>query len=170
MDYEVLENEIITRLSPLASSDLQIVGLPENEAEKSRPLPTKAKFTIIYAGSEYDKSTSTGQNRNSENVFLTILIESTFLRGNLGVYNLLRVLKLALSGYSPSNCKKLEIVKHHSIGSDPIKKNGNLWEYQIVFQTSGLHVENFIEDVSILVSQITLKENGDDTVITDPAP
>lgn len=169
MDYELLESEIVSRLSPLASSNLSIISLPEIEAEKSRPLPAKAQYTVIYAGSEYEKSSSTGQNRNVENVFVTILIESTFLRGPLGVYNLTRVLKLALSGYSPSNCQRLEIAKHHSIGSDPVKKNGNMWEYQIVFQTTALHLENFIEDVSVLVTQITLKGgNNDNTIITNP--
>jgi Gp37 protein len=165
MNYEILENEIVARLLPLASSNLSIIKLPEVEADKSKPLPTKAQITVIYAGSEYDKTTSTGQNRNAENVFITFILESTFLRGALGIYNLTRVLKLALSGFSPINCQRLEIIKHHSIGSNPIKKDNNLWEYEISFSTTALHIENFIEDVSILVKQIKLNDGDDDSII-----
>lgn len=169
MNYETLESEIVARIAPLASADLSIVGMPESEAERKRALPTKARITVIYAGSEYDKTTSTGQNRNAENVFITLFIESTFLRGPVGIYNLIRVMKLAFSGYKPTNCQRLEPVKHHSIGDNPVEKRDNLWEYQMIFSTTALSIENFIEDISILVSQITLNGSNDDTSVI-PAP
>ena len=36
MNYEILENEIVARLLPLASINLSIIKLPEVEADKSK--------------------------------------------------------------------------------------------------------------------------------------
>ena len=104
MDYENLETEIVARLSPFLTVGITVEKLPELEADRKVPLPTKAKFTVIYAGSEYASPLSTAQISQEEKIFIQVLIESTFLRGNLGVYNLASVLKKALTGFQPSGC------------------------------------------------------------------
>jgi len=49
MNYENLETEIVARLTPFATVGIAVEKLPELEANRSKPLPTKAKFTVIYA-------------------------------------------------------------------------------------------------------------------------
>jgi len=166
MNYSELEDSIVTRLSPFATAGVTVTRLPENEAERQRALPQKARFTVIYSGSEYEASSSSSVNRNQEKIFVSVLIESSVLRGTIGIYNLISVLKKALSGFQPTNCRQLELVKHHSMSGDDLVKRDNMWEYLVVFQTNTIHVEDYTEDLSVLISQITLIDGDETTVIT----
>lgn len=161
MNYENLEIEIVGRLIPFTTVGIAVEKLPELEIDRSRPLPTKAKFTVIYAGSEYGSSLSTAQISQEEKIFIQILIESTFLRGNLGVYNLASVLKKALTGFIPSGCRRIQVTKHHTIGGEEAQKINNMWNYNVIFQTTALHVEDFTENLSLLLEKITLIDRPD---------
>lgn len=161
MNYENLEIEIVARLTPFATVGITVESLPELEADRSKPLPTKAKFTVIYAGSEYGSALSTAQISQEEKIFIQILIESTFLRGTLGVYNLASVLKKALTGFQPSGCRRIQVTKHHTIGGEEAQKINNMWNYNVIFQTTSLHVEDFTEDLSLLLEKITLIDEPD---------
>lgn len=167
MNYELLETEIVERLLPFAIAGITVKALPETEAENSssKNLPTKATFTVIYAGSEYPSLNSTYQVSQTENVFVSILIESTFLRGSLGIYNLISVLKKALLGFKPTDCQKITVVKHHTIGTPEAQKINNMWNYQVIFQTTSVCVEDFEEDLSIILKKITLVDGNENTVI-----
>ena len=120
MNYENLENEIVARLTPFMTAGITVEKIPELESERQKPLPTKAKFTVIYAGSEYGSALSTAQISQEEKIFIQILIESTFLRGSFGVYNLASLLKKALTGFQPSGCRRMQVTKHHTSISPPI--------------------------------------------------
>lgn len=161
MNYETLETEIVARLTPFLTAGIAVEKLPELEADRSKPLPTKAKFTVIYAGSEYGSALSTAQISQEEKVFIQILIESTFLRGSLGVYNLASLLKKALTGFKPSGCRRIQVTKHHTIGGENAEKINNMWNYNVIFQTTALHVEDFEEDLTLILEKITLVDQPD---------
>lgn len=161
MNYETLENEIVNRLSPFMTVGVTVEKLPELEVDRLKPLPTKARFTVIYAGSEYGSALSTAQISQEEKIFIQILIESTFLRGSLGVYNLASVLKKALTGFMPSGCRRIQVTKHHTIGGENAEKINNMWNYNVIFQTTALHVEDFTEDLTLLLEKITLIDQPD---------
>jgi len=161
MNYENLETEIVARLTPFVTVGIAVEKLPELEADRSKPLPTKARFTVIYAGSEYGSSLSTAQISQEEKIFIQVLIESTFLRGTLGVYNLASVLKKALTGFQPSGCRRIQVTKHHTIGGENAEKINNLWNYNVIFQTTAVHVEDFEEDLTWVLEKITLIDRPD---------
>ena len=164
MNYETLETEIVTRLSFMNTADILVEKLPELEADRSKPLPTKAKITVIYAGSEYGNSMSTSQVSQEEKLFIQILIESTFLRGAIGIYNLTSVIKSALIGFRPTFCKAIQVTKHHTIGGEESSKINNMWNYNLIFQTTAFDIENFIEDPYVLLKKITLIDQPDGEV------
>lgn len=164
MNYENLEIEIVNRLSPFLSAGITVESLPELESERNKPLPTKAKFTVIYAGSEYGNAMSTAQISQEEKIFIQVLIESTFLRGNLGVYSLASVLKQALTGFQPLGCRRIQVTKHHTIGGENAEKINNMWNYNVIFQTTTLHVEDFQEDLSLILKKITTIDEPDGEV------
>lgn len=166
MNYETLETEIVARLTPFLTVGIAVEKLPELEADRSKPLPTKARFTVIYAGSEYGNSMSTAQISQEEKIFIQILIESTFLRGSLGVYSLASVLKKALTGFHPSGCRRIQVTKHHTIGGENAEKINNLWNYNVIFQTTSLHVEDFEEDLTLILEKITLVDQPDGEINT----
>lgn len=161
MNYETLENEIVARLTPFVTVGITVEKIPELESERTKPLPTKARFTVIYAGSEYGSSLSTSQVSQEEKIFIQILIESTFLRGSLGVYNLASVLKKALTGFQPSGCRRIQVTKHHTIGGEEAQKINNMWNYNVIFQTTSIHVEDFKEDLTLILKKITLIDEQD---------
>ena len=149
MNYETLELEILARILPIntVNSNIAVAIMPEVAADRSRPLPTKAKVTIIYAGSEYSLVNSTSYVKQDEKIFIQLLIESTFLRGTEGVYNIIEALKTLLVGYRPTYCMPLQMVKHHTIGGEDAEKINNMWAYNMILQTNGaITVENFEEE------------------------
>lgn len=170
MNYELLETEITNRLAPFAMVGLSVRKMPELESEKIKPLPTKAQFTVMYAGSEYEGANSTAQVSQMETAFISVLIESTFLRGPLGIYALLATLKTALIGFKPTGCHRIQAVKHQTLGTPEAVKNANMWEYQAVFKTTSLTVENFTEDITILLKKITFIDvpGGEINIVPNP--
>lgn len=170
MNYEDLELQFENRLSFMRSAGVTVSVMPELESERSRPLPSKAGVTIIYAGSEYGLPNSTNQVRQEEKIFIQIYIESTFLRGPQGIYNLLSAVKDAIIGFAPPFCTRFQVVKHHTIGGDDAMKKDNMWCYSVIFQSTGIAVENFIEDTSVILKKITLIDvpGGEVAVIPNP--
>lgn len=170
MNYELLQDAIVTRLSPFNTADIAVVRVPETESERSKTIPTKAKFTVIYAGSEYSESESTGYIRQSEKVFIQILIESTFLYGNRGIYALTSLLKKAITGFKAQGTDRFQVSKHHTIGSPEASKENNMWQYSVVFQANAVHVENFEEDLSVILQTITYTDVPDgETIVVPPS-
>lgn len=171
MNYEVLEQQIFDKLSPMGSvSGITVVKMPESEQERRNPYPGNARITVIYAGSEYPDTISTSQVSQSEKIFIQILVESIYLRGPQGVYSLISVIKSLLIGFSPSFCKRIQVLKHHTIGGDDAEKINGTWNYNIVFQTEGVTVENFTEDLTVLLKKITLidRPDGETNIIPNP--
>lgn len=174
MNYETLESEILARILPIniVNPSIAVERMPEVEADRSRPLPTKAKITIIYAGSEYSLPQSTSYIKQDEKIFIQILIESTFLRGNTGIYNIIEVLKDLLLGFRPTNCLPIQAVKHHTIGGENAEKINNMWAYNLILQMNGaITVENFEEQfLPNVLKKITLIDVPDGEVNEIPNP
>ena len=171
MNYEQLEDQVYTRILPMASvQGISVRKMPENEAERQVAFPGNAQFTVIYAGSEYPETMSTSQVSQDEKVFIQVLIESSFLRGPQGIYNLLSALKSYLVGFSPSFCTRMQVVKHHTIGGDEAEKINNMWNYNVIFQARAITVEDFTEDLSLILRKITLIDQPDqeENIIPNP--
>ena len=169
MNYELLQDAIVLRLPPFMTAGIaDVVRLPQTESERTQNLPTKVKFTVIYAGSEYSEVKSTGHVSQDEKIFIQILIESTFLYGDRGVYKMASVLKKALTGFKTQGTAKFQVAKHHTIGQPDAEKKDNMWNYSVVFQTTAPHVEDFTEDLSVILKQITYIDKQDDEVTQVP--
>lgn len=168
MNYELLEDQVVGRLQPFTTVGIQVEKLPETESQRKQVNPGGARFTVIYAGSEYEGTNSTAQVSQNEKVFIQVLIESTFLRGEKGIYNLISLLKKALTGFRPQNLTKLQVSKHHTIGQPEADKLNNMWNYQIIFQGTNLHVEDFTEDISVLLKKITYEDGSESFTVPFP--
>jgi len=168
MNYEALQDEIVAKLQPFSDVGITVERLPEVESEKTKVLPTKARFTVIYAGSEYDVTNSTGNIAQNEKIFVQILVESTFLYGEIGIYNLISLLKKALVGFKPQNTNGLQLSKHHTIGSPGAEKINNMWQYQVIFQCNGFNIEDFTEEYIGILKKITYYQGSDVSEVPNP--
>lgn len=173
MNYEVLESEILERILPInaINPNIAVEIMPELEAERTRPLPTKAKITVIYAGSEYSLVNSTSYVKQDEKIFIQILVESTFLRGPQGIYNIIEVLKDLLIGFRPTYCMPIQMVKHHTLGGEDAQKINNMWAYNMILQANGaISVENFEENYVSVLKKITLVDQPSGEINEIPNP
>ena len=171
MDYEILQDQIVARLQPFVEVGGTVERLPEKESDRKQVNPGSFRFTVIYAGSEYEGTKSTAQVSQDEKVFVQILIESTFLYGPKGVYNLLNLVKQAFTDFRPQNISKMQVSKHHTIGQPDAEKKNNMWQYQVIFQGNNVHVESYDpgETWITLLKKITYLD-GNETVIVPPQP
>lgn len=169
MNYEALEDEIVERLQPFAEAGVSVERLPETEAEKTELGTGEARMTVIYAGSEYEGTKSTAQVSQDEKIFIQILIESTFLRGPKGIYTLTEILKKALTDFRPQRISKLQVSKHHTIGQPDAEKRNNMWQYQVIFQGTSVHVEEYDQgDAWITLLKKITYSDGEDTTVVPP--
>lgn len=172
MNYELSIGNIVDRLQPFTEAKITVRRMPEKESENTDIEGDAARFTVIYAGSEYEEAQSTGHISQEENIFFQIMVESGFLYGPRGVYNLADVLRKSLIGFKPAGFlyPGLQVSKHFTIGSPEAVKVNNMWRYQVIFKGKTLAVENFAEDLTPLLKKITLNDGAEQIVIPPVNP
>lgn len=154
MNYEQAEDDIYNRLLPFEGADIEVAKLPESQADFKRPY-VKAKFTIGYKGSKWKDPRSTSHISQEEEVIFEIAIQSRTLRGAKGVYTLKRLLTQALVGFQPTDCDRM-YAKESGMTGDATLADG-VWSYSALFACTTLSVEDFEEDLTVILQKITNK-------------
>jgi hypothetical protein len=174
MNYEQAEADIVTRLSPLAGLNIEAIPLPENQEQFKRPFE-KGKITVAYKGSKWEKPRSTSQITQEETLHFEIVMQSRTLRGSTGLYNIKQIVTQGLVGFQPTGCDRMYAVESGMTGVADTLQDG-VWTYSAVFACTTLSVEDFEEDLSVLITRITNKrkdyitgELTGDEVITESA-
>lgn len=166
MNYEQAETDIYNRLAPFQGADIEVVKLPENQTDFKRPF-AKGKYTVSYKSSKWKNPQSTFEISQEEELTFEIAIQARTLRGAKGVYNLLKVLKAALIGFRPAHCEKMYAVESGMTGVSETLNDG-VWTYVALFACKSLTVEDFEEDLSVILTQVTTnRENPDGTATGD---
>lgn len=175
MNYEQAEADIVTRLSPLAGLNIEVIPLPENQEQFKRPFE-KGKITVAYKGSKWEKPRSTAQIAQEETLHFEIVMQSRTLRGSTGLYAIKQIVNAGLVGFQPIDCDRMYAVESGMTGVADTLQDG-VWTYSAVFACTYLSVEDFEEDLSVLITRITnlrkdynTGELTGDSVVTPPAP
>jgi len=92
--YEDIESAVVDRLAPFGTVGFDVVALPETQAEYSRPF-VNGKITVAYHSSSYEKANSIGHMSQYEEIAIIVSIQSRFLRGDKGIYNLAALVRKA---------------------------------------------------------------------------
>lgn len=108
MQYEQLENDIVTRLTP-AIAGVDVLALPDKQSDFSKPFKS-GRITVCYKGSKYGKVLSTNRLSQQETPEFEIMIEARLLRGPAGVYAFLERVKSLILGYKLTNTDKVYLV------------------------------------------------------------
>lgn len=169
MSYEAIEEEIYQRLLPLEGANIEIVKLPENQKDFERPFE-KSKITVGYKGSKWDKPRSTAQISQNEELMFEFSLQARRLRGSKGVYNLKDILKVALIGFQPVDCDRM--YAHESGMTGVATLHEGVWTYSCILCTSSLTVEDFEEDLSVILKKITSTNTltGDVLIVESETP
>jgi hypothetical protein len=152
--YENIENAILERLKPLEALPRIIVELmPENQAGYQRAT-VDAKLWVVFAGSDSGSTrastlpiTDMGNSIQEETYNYQVMITARKLRGDNGVYHLVKLVKERLLGYEPCGLDKMALV---NVGFDKGEEayKENLWTYVLTFVTKGIMIETLpVEDL-----------------------
>jgi hypothetical protein len=174
MNYEQAIADIVSRLSPLTAAQIDVVHTPENQNEFERPFTT-GKISVGYKGSKWEKPKSTAEISQDEEVMFELAIQSRKLRGSKGIYAIKKLLIQVLVGFQPTDCDRLYCKESGVTGLPEVFKDG-VWTYSLIVCARNVTVEDFEEDLSVIMSQFINKDDtlgGQFTVdspteITDP--
>lgn len=164
--YEELENDIVTKLEPLTVAQwLQVVPMPEKQADFARPAGNQARITVSANQTETDALLDTNLSSSEANNTVAIIIQANALRGDRGVYQLEKAVRLLLVGHKPANhMTKLRYVRGRFV--EPEFQEG-VWTFQMDFMTKGVILQEYDEDAgAVLVSQIVHSTDLETTVTT----
>lgn len=163
--YEQVEEDIYQRLLPFQGISIDVVKLPDNEADFKRAF-AKGKITIGYKGSKWDAPRSTSQIAQEEKLIFEVAMQSRELRGSRGLYMLKRVVTQALTGFQPTDCNRMYPEESGMTGVKETFTDG-VWTYSAIFHCTTLTVEDFEEDLTLLLKKITTenRELGDTLVV-----
>lgn len=166
--YEQAEEEIFQRLKAFEAADIEVRKLAEDQEELATDGPRpfkKGRLTIGYKGSKWGDTRSTAQIIQEEKVTFEIAIQSKQLRGSRGVYNLKRVVTQALIGFRPTDCDRMVADESGMIGA--ATQADGIWSYSALFSCTTESVEDFEEDLSVILQKITNKNSTYGDIIVE---
>jgi len=145
MNYEIAESEIVDRLKTSAAllTIADVFVLPDNLAAYKTP-KEKGLVTVAFLGEKYDDNQSIGQVSQHSTVTFNVAIQARLMRGVKGVYAISELVKLALIGFSPSDCGVLSLAAHEFAGYQ-----NDVWEHSVTFSCRSLRTQddaNYLPD------------------------
>lgn len=158
MDYQALEQSIVERLSPLSLTGVEVIPLPEKDADLLLP-SSAGKITVAYIMSDYDPSMSTDVVGHPEKITFQIVVQSRKLRGANGIYNLLKGVKTLLLGWQTPTTEKIHFEK-----SGVVEHENSIWTYRLTLTTYNLAIEQPDEVSVVIATHITLVDEHYNTI------
>ena len=145
MDLSAIEKEIVARLkTTITPSNEHLVRAFPNDLEEIRKLHPKGGILVRYLGSE-----NTNPEPNQQKISVQdetqnwqILIVNRNLnleRPHDGVYELVKLVKEKLTGFTPASAIESTIM--YPIRDRFITHNLGMWVHEVIFNLVGSHVE-----------------------------
>ena len=143
MDFEVIEDQIVSHLSKNMKKDDKIIieVLGEHDGDYDLPFGKK-KIIIAFSNEEPDPMSNSFDIVNQPTmVVFSILMQSKTRRGENGIYQLAAGIKLHLTGYQP---KDGESFKYAGMRFE--QKIKDVFEYSMDFKTKSMVVQKTYEE------------------------
>ncbi len=158
---EQIEDAIVLRLQRIKAADgFEVQLLPELEAELLRTVDT-ARISVCYQASLIDPTgtgmtlpaTSMSDGSQEETQHYKINVQSKRLRGELGVFPLIQIVRALLVGYEPAGADPLRVLNIH------FKEfTENTWSYDIMLGTRVPFVPTFDDVDEVNITEIIRDE------------
>lgn len=165
--YDWLEDDIVTRLAPVAGAAVEVVSLPDSQAEYDRPA-TKTRVTVAVSDSEpFGNIRDAGVVLQDTHVTVDVIVQASLRRGTGKVYAVARAVKLLLLGYKPEHCsRKLWFSGAKLLPGD--EDTRGTYSYHLKFTTEVPAVEDFNEEVlAEAINQITVESTIGESITID---
>lgn len=135
--YSQIEQEIVVRLADLATANIDVLQLPEVQAEYERPFQN-ARVTVAYKSSEFGDIKNANHIVQDEKLQFELIIVCRKLRGAAGLHSVTEMVKRSLLGFMPTDCSKMRLTKN---GFTDFQAESALWAYSMIFETTYRLVE-----------------------------
>lgn len=161
MNYEDLENDILERLQPITGADIDVIALPEKEANNKLQF-AKPRVTVAFVGNELRDTAlpdqesvfkSFGSQVQTKTLLWDISIESRSLRGGAGVYKILGAVEILLAGFKPTNCDKL-----YQMSCICSSYDKGTWTYTYRWACKTLLIEQVADETGVPLTAVYFKE------------
>lgn len=147
IDYGTIEDEIVARLQQVGLP-ATVQPLPDVQSDFLRPVGNNGVISVCYAKSEYlNFSRDSGKmltiNKpvaQDEVAVFEVVIRHTKLRTQGGMYDLIRSVKLALIGFTPSNISGGMYL--YGTAFNRFVQESQTWAYSVQFAAHTLLVED----------------------------
>lgn len=153
MDYLQGELDIVDRLAPFKTLDVQVELQPQAQADFKRPFK-KGRIVVGYKGSKWHDPKSTAEISQDEEVMFQIDFQSRTLRDDIGIYKMLAIATQGLVGFAPTHCDKLYCKESGYTPLNAIYEDG-VWTFSMIMACRSVSVEDFEEDLSVIIKRFT---------------
>lgn len=154
-DYNLLEDEVVSRLVAALPTGYQVITLPEKQKDFVQVVD-KCLLVVAYSGSDFDSSDSTDNVKQKETVSLLVNVKSAKLRGSFGIHEALRFLKITLQGFKSQYFSSRFELK--SIDFDDRDEKNNWFSYNITFNATKPQVQVTTDEDLPLLQQVTFND------------
>lgn len=157
ISIEVIEDAIFNRLRPLETlPKFEVRKMPETQAEMDKPF-VNGRVTVMYDGSRFEPNGSgmqlvtmaTDESVQQETLHIKTTLQARKLRGEFGIYDLMRLVRNHLSGFEPAGGDKMK-----QIDAKFESYIENEWTYSITWGTNVLNVHDLEETDDPTITQI----------------
>lgn len=150
MKVSDIENAIIERLKAKTATFKNIAVAPFPDKEKYA-LRHSAAVLVRYSSSAYAAPLDVGANVQERNLKIKVTLITKSLRDkNIGGYDLLDTVSMALSGFKIAGCKKIYLIADNFVDRD-----ASIWEHELTFGVPTMHIEEPDEDELVSLSGIS---------------
>jgi hypothetical protein len=151
MRIEEVEDYLVGLLSA-SLTDVEVAPMPEKESDFQRTFIT-VRITVGYSGSDGGAEKSTSEVMQELKSDFSVLIEGRKLRGDGGIYDILRKTKSILLGASFENFKYLRFKKE-----DRLEKVDDIIRFVQVFSGDSFWVTDADELGGVAINQISFNK------------
>ena len=134
MDFEGIENEIIEALDDLSNDKIEVIPMPESEADFVRDFED-ARITVAFNGLKSDNPVTMREVAQDDRHTVAIVIQSRRLRGDSGAYSLYKRIRAKIAGFSCTGCEPFI-----SRSFDLISDENDLFTWLALFECSEMQV------------------------------
>lgn len=156
---EQVEKEIAERLQGIETGSIRVHEAPETDADRPEPSSVRCNIFVMYTGSRYGETRSTNDISQDEFFQFAVVIETPFLRGDFGVYQVKKKVVDRLLGFEPSSANKLTVVSA-GYNAEKMMQDSGVFTFPVVFETRGMavQVDDFTDEPGPAISTITIPE------------
>lgn len=147
---EAVEDAIINQLSPLKEIGIAVTGWPSKHDDFGKAYPNGVCL-IAYEKATWTKPEVTDIIEQEQVDTWTISVGLKNLRSHKGIYQVLKAIRMLLTGFCPPNCNQMYLLDEGFVQLDP---KSRIWEYQVKFGCPSLHIQDIAPDVGALLKSI----------------